>query len=120
MTRSKLPRRFAVLGIAVGLTFAALYWYDYTYNPFHFPTWEKAPPNYSAPPVYQFLEKLMFTLCPGLLLQIFTIHTGTLVTLTMWAFAVLVNGPIYYCAGLILARLMKVVARREKPGTEGT
>lgn len=107
LTISKLPRRFAVAGIAVALTFAALYWYDYTYNPFHFPTSEQAPPNYSAPPLYSFVEKLMFTLCPGLFLQVFTIHTGELFTVAMWGLAVLINGTIYYCVGLVFAALMK-------------
>jgi hypothetical protein len=102
--------------MAVGLTFATLYWYDFTHNPFHLPTSELAPPNYSAPPLYHFLEKLMFALCPGLFLQVFTVHTGERFILATWALAVLANGPLYYIVGLMVAGLMNRVAHRLQAG----
>jgi hypothetical protein len=109
MIASNLPRRFALAGIALGFVFMALHWYDYKYNPFHFPTSEVAQtfPRYSTPAIYKFAEKAMFVLCPGLLLQIFTIGTGDVLAWALWTLAALINAPIYYCVGLILAALMK-------------
>jgi hypothetical protein len=94
----KLPQRFALAGLFLGFAWMGLYWYDYKYNPFHLP-----PP----PPLYNFLEKAMFVLCPGLLLQIFTIGTSERLGWIMWVLAALLNGPLYYCAGLALAGIMK-------------
>ena len=70
-----------------------LYWYDYNYNPFHLP-----PPT----PFYNFLENAMFILCPGLVLQVFTIGTGDRLGWLMWVVAALLNGLIYYILGRIL------------------
>jgi hypothetical protein len=111
---SKLPRKFATIGISVGLSCAVLYWYDYMHNPFHLPTSDQAPPSYSAPPLYHFLEKMVLTLCPGLFLQIFTVHTGELFILAVWALAVLANGPLYYCVGLVVAALLNGPSVRRK------
>jgi hypothetical protein len=98
MIASKLPQRFALAGVLLGLTLMGLYWYDYKYNPFHLP-----PP----PPLYNFLEKAMFVLCPGLLLQFFTIGTSDRLGWTMWILAALLNGPAYYLVGLMLAASIK-------------
>jgi hypothetical protein len=49
----------------------------------------------------------MFVLCPGLLLQVFTIGTSDRLGWKMPVLAALANGPIYYGAGLIFAALMK-------------
>jgi hypothetical protein len=102
MIASKLPQRFALVGVSLGFTLMGLYLYHYKYNPFHLP-----PP----PPLYNFLEKAMFFLCPGLVLQFFTIGTSDRLGWTMWIVAALVNGPIYYGAGLILVALMKGTSR---------
>ncbi len=75
-----------------------LYWYDYKYNPFRLPP---------APPLYHFIEKAMFVLCPGLLLQVFTIGTSDRLGWVMWVFAALLNGPVYYVVGLAFATIMK-------------
>jgi len=103
---SRLPRRFALGGVLLGFALMGLYWYDYRYNPFHLP-----PP----PPFYNFLEKAMFLLCPGLLLQFFTIGTSDRLGWVMWILAALINGPIYYCVGLIFDALAKRVSRVATP-----
>jgi hypothetical protein len=109
MIASTLPRRFALAGIVLGFVLMALYWYDYKYNPFHFPTSEAADKlrNFPTHPVYDVAEKAMFILCPGLYLQVFTIGTGDRVALTMWVIAALMNGPIYYLVGVLLAAFRK-------------
>lgn len=98
MLASKLPMRFALVGILVGFTVMALYWFDYRFNPFHLPP---------LPPLYTFLEKVMFVLCPGLLLQFFTIGTSDRLGWAMWVLAALLNGPIYYALGLLLVAITK-------------
>jgi hypothetical protein len=109
MIASKLPRRFALAGIVLGFALMALYWYDYTYNPFHFPTSEAADKLTSFPthPVYHLAEKSMFVLCPGLFLQVLTIGTSDRVALVMWIIAALLNGPIYYLVGILFAAITK-------------
>lgn len=109
MIASKLPQRFALGGMVLGFVLMGMYWYDYKYNPFHFPTSEAADKLSSFPshPLYHLAEKGMFVLCPGLLLQIFSMDTSDRVALIMWVLAALLNGPIYYCIGLILISLMK-------------
>jgi hypothetical protein len=98
MITSKLAQRFALLGIAIGFAVMGLYWYDYTSNPFHLPP---------SPPIYSFLEKAMYVLCPGLLLQVFTIGTSDRLGWAMWTLAALLNGPVYYLVGLVFVAVMK-------------
>jgi len=109
MTASRLPRRLALAGIVLGFVLMALYWYDYEYNPLHFPTSAAADKlaKFPAHPVYDLAEKAMFILCPGLFLQVFTIGTGDAVALIMWVLAALLNGPIYYLVGLLIAAFLK-------------
>jgi hypothetical protein len=109
MNTPKLPRRFAVFGIAIGFGLMVMWWYIGEYNPFHLPTSEQARTmgNYSAPSLYWLLKDLMFVLCPGLLIQVFTIGTSDRFAWIMWVLSALINGLIYYAVGLILAALIK-------------
>src|ERR1700689_806084 len=82
-----------------------MWWYIDTYNPFHLPTSEQAlamGTNYSAPPLYKFLDKLTFILCPALWLQVFTIDLGPIVNYSIWVLAVVFDGFIFYCVGLLI------------------
>lgn len=105
MIKSKLPRTLAIGGLVVGFLLMAMWWYIDTYNPFHLPTVEQVhsiPTGYSPPVLYRFLENLVFTLLPALWLSVFTIHAPAVVNYSIWAFAVLVDGAILYCAGLLI------------------
>lgn len=95
---SRLPVRFALAGIIIGSFWMGLYLLDYQYDPFHLP-----PP----PPLYTLLERMMFVLCPGLLLQVFTIGTRDRVAYVMWALAIVLNAPAYYLVGLLLEAILK-------------
>jgi hypothetical protein len=95
MLATNLPRRFAKAGIVIGFIVMALYWYGYKSN------------LDSAQGVFEVVRKVMFILCPGLLLQIFTIGTGDVLGLVLWVIAVFLNIPIYYCIGLVLVALLK-------------
>ena len=44
----------------------------------------------------------MFVLCPGLLLQVFSIGTSDRLGRAMWVLAASLNGPIYYAVWLFL------------------
>ncbi|HVB57074.1 MAG TPA: hypothetical protein VNE63_11680 [Candidatus Acidoferrales bacterium] len=105
MTKSKLPRRLGIMGFVFGFGLMAMWWYIDTYNPFHLPSVEQVQSmtaSYSAPPLYRFLENLIFALFPALWLSVFTIHAGPLVNYSIWVFAVLLDGAILYCVGLLV------------------
>ncbi len=118
LTKSKLPRTLAIVGLAVGFSLMATWWYIDKYDPFHLPTAEQVqamPTSYSTPPLYSFLEELTFTVLPILLFENFTIHAPALVNYAIWVFAVLFDGAILYCVGLLInaikARVM--IPKRE-------
>ena len=113
MTKSKLPRRLAIVGLVVGFLLMAMWWYIDTYNPFHLPTVEQAQSmaSYSPPRLYTFFENLVFDVLPVLWLQVFTIHAPAVVNYSIWVFAVLFDGAILYCVGL-LVNAIKTRARR--------
>ena len=101
-----LPRTFAFVGIAIGCLCLLAYWLDYTFNPFNLPAvGSLGPHDYSAPWAYEFLHNLIFVLCPGQLLHLFTIGMGSTVAWAVWSFGVLLNGPIYYLVGLLVCNI---------------
>lgn len=104
MTKSKLPLRLAIAGLVVGFLLMAMWWYIDTYNPFHLPTVEQAQSmaSYSPPRLYTFFENLVFDVLPVLWLQVFTIHAPAVVNYSIWVFAILVDGAVLYCAGLLV------------------
>ena len=106
---SRLPRRLAVIGIIVGFGFMATSWYVYKYDPFHLPTWQEAEKigSFSKPPLLNLFEDLTFFFCPGSFLFFFTMDMSDTANYVMWVVVALINGPVYYCVGLILAALMK-------------
>ncbi len=117
MTKSKLPRRLATIGLVLGFGLMAMWWYIDRYNPFHLPTVEQVQymtTSYSPPHLYSFLENLVFTLLPALWLSVFTIHAPAVVNYSIWVFAVLFDGAILYCVGLLInAVKARVSFRRE-------
>jgi hypothetical protein len=106
--RSSLARKFAYVGIAVGAGISLLWWSVQIFDPFHLPTTvEHLPPNYSAPLLYWIINGSVFVLCPGTLLQAFTLEMRGWFSWFMWILAVLLNGPIYYVIGLVIGVLLK-------------
>jgi hypothetical protein len=114
LTASKLPLRLAGVGIAVGFAFMAMNWYDLRYNPFHMPTSDQLwQVHYTVPPLYWFLKELAYVLCPALFPgAFFAMDLGERVGWIVWVVVALLNGPIYYCAGLGIAALMRYVRQR--------
>ena len=101
-----LARRFAYIGIAVGAGAVLLWWSVHIFNPFHLPTTSNVPPDYRAPHLYWFINDGVFVLCPGALLQAFTLEMRGWFSWVMWTLAVLLNGPIYYVIGLAVGALI--------------
>lgn len=100
---AKLPRRFAVAGIAIGIGPLTFWVCADKYNLFHLPTSEqvsKTHASYKAPPIFWVLREATMWLCPGLVLGILTMDMGASANLIMWFIAIIVNGAIYYCLGL--------------------
>jgi hypothetical protein len=105
---SSLPKKFGLAGIAIGLIFILLWWFDLTYNPFGLPGLGNSPANYVEPLTRTIAERLMFVLCPGLLLQVFSIGVGSWFAWAMWILAASLNGPIYYLLGWIVAHILRM------------
>jgi len=85
-------------------------WYVYKFNPFHLPTVEQAAKmgSFSEPLLSRLFDDLTFVLCPASFLFFFTMDMGDAANYIMWAVVALINGPIYYCVGLIFVALTKV------------
>lgn len=105
MSNYKISQKMAMIGIIIGVIVVILYWYDYTYNPFHLPTVATVTNqvSYSPPMAYTLFEKALFILCPGLYLQVFTIGTGVNIARVMWLVAIILNGVIYYGVGAFIS-----------------
>ncbi len=84
-------------------------WYVYKYNPFHLPTVQQAEKmnSFAEPPLLGLFDDLTFFFCPGSFLFFFTMDMSDTTNHIMWVVVSLINGPIYYCMGLILAALIK-------------
>jgi hypothetical protein len=109
LTRSRIPQRLGMIGIITGFGLMTIWWYVDKYDLFHLPTWQQAQGmgNFSEPPLYKFLEDLTFALCPGSFLHVFTMDMGNVATYLTWSIAALLNGPLYYAIGLLIAALTK-------------
>jgi len=112
---TKLPRRFAVAGVVLGLSQLALDWWIYKFDPFHLPTYEQAAKmsSYTAPPLYWFFTwYLPMVTCPASFpLGFATLDSGGVLSVIAGILAALINAPIYYCLGLIVAAIWKRVAQ---------
>ena len=85
-------------------------WYAYKFNPFHLPTPEQARKmgSFSEPLSLSLFETSTFVFCPGSCLFFFTMDMGDDANYLMWVLVALINGPVYYCVGLVLAGLAKL------------
>src|SRR5271166_2913997 len=104
---SSLARKFGFVGIAVGIAVVLLWWFVQIFDPFRLPTVGQTPLNYREPLLLTILDDSVFVLCPGSLLQVFTLEMRGWLSWFMWILAVLLNGPIYYAIGLVVAALLK-------------
>jgi hypothetical protein len=104
---SSVARRFAVVGTAIGVSGALLWWYVQIFDPFHLPPVGHVPPDYRAPLLYWIINDSVFLLCPATLLFFFTMEMRGWFSCFMWILAVLLNGPIYYAIGLVVGTVMK-------------
>jgi hypothetical protein len=105
---SSLARKFGFVGIAVGAAVVLLWWFVQIVDPFHLPNVGQAPPNFREPLLLTILDDSVFVLCPGSLLQVFTLEMRGWFSWFMWILAVLLNGPIYYAIGLVVGAFQKV------------
>jgi len=108
----KVARRLALAGIAVGFAFMALSWAVDKYNLFHLPTEEQLQgvPSYTEPVGSRLFDDAAFVFCPGSVIALMPMDLSTSAQLVVWVVIALLNGPIYYCVGLIIGSLM---ARRQ-------
>ena len=115
MNKTRLPLLLGVAGIAIGYACMAWWWYAHTANPFHLPSLEEAAAlaNYSAPPMYFFMNWLIWILVPCLWLYP-SKEIGGWAYFAFWFFAALLNGPIYYGAALATSSIWGALARDAK------
>ena len=109
-TASKLPTRFAFAGFIIAAGVMVASWFIYKFNPFHLPTVAQAQQmgNFSEPFGLRLFDDLTFLICPGALLFFFTMDMGGTANWIMWGVVVLINGPIYYGLGMLLAALVNL------------
>ncbi len=101
-----LPKAFALAGILLGCLVLLVYWLDFKLNLFNLPTAGSSPSkNHSTPWAYEIFHELIFILCPGQLLHLFTIGLGDTVSWLVWCLGALLNGPIYYVVGLLVSNI---------------
>ena len=104
---SRFARKFGLIGLAVGLAAALIWWPVQIADPFHVPTVGQAPQNYQEPLLLRIINDSVFVLCPGTLLQFFTLEMRGWLSWFMWTLAVLLNVPIYYAIGWLVETLFK-------------
>jgi hypothetical protein len=104
-----MPRRFAISGLVLGFISMGLWWFDYVYNPFHYPTAQEAQSLAVFPvhPVHNIFETVVVILCPGLIFRVFAVGAGSAFAVILWVFAAVLNWPIYYAIGFLAALLLK-------------
>jgi len=113
MTASKLPRRLALVGVGVALGFMAMWWY--ADRIFRLPTEEQVQgmESYTAPLLFWLFRDATFVLCPGSVVTLIAVDLHEGAQFVNWLVAVLLNGVIYYCLGLVVAAVVR--ARRSRP-----
>ena len=107
---SKLPGRFAITGLAVGVGLPVLSWFFMNYNVFHLPTTlkqEQQLGSYSEPAMLSFFQGAAIVLCPGLLLEFFAMDLGLWGQLVVWAVATSINGVLSYWLGRGIVAFMR-------------
>ena len=113
MTKSKLPKILAIVGIAIGFASMAAQWYILTYNPFHLPSANATlSRNYTEPMIASLVDDVIFGSTPGTFL-IFGFE-GTAAWFA-WGLAALLNGFIYYWIG----RGIVALTRRREGSADG-
>jgi hypothetical protein len=113
LSAKRLGLYFAVAGVTIGFFFMAYFLLSEKCNFFNFPTTE-APINTGNPTAqafYRWSIDFMTILCPGLNLMIFTIDATAGVNYSLWVISALLNGPIYFCLGLLVAGALNVLRR---------
>lgn len=98
-----LPKKFAVVGLLIGLTFMLFWKFDYVFNPFGLPSAVGGPANYTEPLARTVITDVSFVLCPGQFLYVFTIGIDGWFSWAVGMLAALLNVPLYYVIGLIVA-----------------
>ncbi len=109
-THSRLPRWFAIAGIALAVSYGVGSWFIYKFNLFHLPTVAEAQQmgSFNEPFGLRLFDGVFLSLCPAAFMFILTIDVGETSNMVMWVVVSLVNGGIYYAIGLIIAALMKL------------
>jgi hypothetical protein len=97
MARSKLPKRFDLVGVAIAIGFMTFWLLDDKFNFFHLPTSEEviaSHANYGPTALYSLLKDTSLTLVPGIWLGVFTMDMGELADIMVWIIAASLNFPI--------------------------
>jgi hypothetical protein len=103
-----LPHKFALVGIVIGITTGLSLWFVLTFNIFHLPDVNQVTQSFKEPRMLSIIEYSNFVLCPGTLLQIFTIGIGGWIGWVIWILTgPLLNAPIYYAIGVVVDTMVK-------------
>lgn len=111
---SKLPKRLAIVGVAIPVALVVMWWYINTYDPFHLRALYEAhrTTGYSEPAGLKLFEDMNFVLCPPIFpLGFAAMDMSTAGQLVAWALAACLNGVLYYWLGRGIVALMNRARR---------
>jgi hypothetical protein len=115
MASSRLPLRFALIGVTLAILVFALAECVNIFNLFHLPTVEQAShmQNYTAPWLYFFLTQgLTVIVCPAMALFWLPIPASTRDVIILAGICALTNAPLYYCLGFAVEKIRKYLVAR--------
>jgi hypothetical protein len=115
MTRLRLARRFAVVGLLVSILFFSFWALDYKFDFFHLPKANHVSSrNYDPPASRSLVQRLNFILCPPLVIMVVGMDLGASANLLLATVVVIMNGVLYFILGLLVGLLWDKFSQRSR------
>jgi hypothetical protein len=115
MTRLRLARRFAAVGVFVSILFFSFWALDYKFNFFPSPTGNYVSSRHYEPPASRALvQRLNFILCPPLVIMVVGMDVGASANLLLATVVVIMNGALYFILGLLVGLLWDKYFQRSR------
>jgi hypothetical protein len=110
LAKHKLPRIFAIVGFAIGIALCAAWFYVDSHDVFTRRVYWSSPNGWSgfSTPGYDHFQTLTFALCPTSVILATAMdyspsRSTTIWVIVLWFIAAVLNGLLYFLAGLPIA-----------------